>query len=512
MSSESNKNSFTSVLSINPYNETYYKSVSSFLNEENAAHFAKDQFVLSYINSREFINAQISISKNIPEIDLYDAIYNKAYDELALDQAVEYKIEFIEIFDTIDEDNRHFNVFIIDPLDITETFAPIIEKIKYIDTIIPSPLLIKTLYSKEILETSGAHCFIYFQESDAFLVVYNNQEYVYTKSLKYSFKEMYERFCELYGERIEYDDFLYFFSQTNLKKTNSDYKLYLLRLYKEIFANINDILTYAKRAFDIEKFEHVYIGSNIDTVTKLDEMLEVEIGIASSEFNFDYGFESTQHYTDQLHSLMHLYAHLPSDERYECNFTQFNRPPKFVKRESGKFILVTLFSLIAAFIYPVTYWSLNYAQKLQEDLLNQKFKEVHNQRVTREATLKSKVAEKEQAMTLLNKEKDEYIDKKHTLQKIHKVKVEYTMKAKLLATLTQDLNRYNVQVHALVYNEDEHGKYLRMDLVASKDKQITRMLAYITKVHEGKMRFSLDKIEYDKKLRKYRSELKVTIL
>jgi hypothetical protein len=512
MSSTSNQYSFSSVLSVNPYKETYYKSVSSFLNEETSPQFAKDQFVTSYINTKEFINAQIEISKNIPEEDLYDAIYNKAYDELALDQAVEYRIQYIEIYDTLDEDNRHFNVFIVDPLDITSTFLPIVEQIKYIDTIIPSPLLIRSLYSKNILETSGVHCFVYLQENDAFLVIYNNQEYVYTKSLKYSFKEMYERFCELYGERIDYEDFLRFYSQANLKETRSEYKAYFIKLYKEIFANINDILTYAKRAFEIDKFEHVYIGSNIETVTKLDEMLEVELGIASSEFNFDYGFESTQNYVDQLHALMHLYANLSFDEKYDCNFTQYQRPPKFIKRESGKLIILTAASLVLAFIYPVTYWTLTYAQNLQRDLLKEQYKEVHNKRVTREATLRNRAADKEKALAILEREKQEYISKKHTLIKIHKVKVDYPMKAKHLALLTKDLNKFDVRTDSFGYFEDKNKKYLIINLIASSDKKITKMLAYITKVHEGKLHFTLNKIAYDEEIKRYISELKVKIL
>ncbi len=510
--STSYQHSFSSILSVNPYKETYYKSVSSFLNEDPSPGYAKDQFVISYVNSKEFINAQIEISKNIPEEDLYDAIYNKAYDELALDQAIEYRIQYVEIFNALDENNRHFNVFIVDPLDITNTFLPVVEQVKYIDIIIPSPLLLKSLYLKEIIETSGAHCFIYLQENDAFLVIYDNEEYTYTKSLKYSFKEMYERFCELYGERIEYEDFLDFYANVNLKDTQSDYKEYFIKLYKEIFANINDILTYAKRAFEIEKFEHVYIGSNIDTVTKLDEMLEVELSIASSEFNFDYGFESNLNYIDQLHALMHIYANLSSEERYEANFTQYERPPKFIQRESGKLIVLTAVSLAIALSYPVTYWTLTYAQRLQEDLLKQSFKEVHNLKITREATLKNRIADKERILALLEKEKKEYIDKKNTLIKIHQVKVDYPMKAKLLTELTKDLNRFNVRTEGFTYEEKQNTKHLTIHLISSKDKRITKLLAYITKVHEGKLNFQLDKITFDKEIKKYISELKVTIL
>ena len=66
------------------------------------------------------------------------------------------------------------------------------------------------------------HCYIYFQENDAFITIYNEKEFLYTKSINYNFLQMHERFCELYGERVEYESFIEFFSTHNLKETNSD--------------------------------------------------------------------------------------------------------------------------------------------------------------------------------------------------------------------------------------------------------------------------------------------------
>ena len=64
------------------------------------------------------------------------------------------------------------------------------------------------------------------------------------------------------AERVEFEEFIEFYSTHNLKDTHSDYKEYLIRLYKEVFANINDILTYVKRAYELKKIEHVFIKSN----------------------------------------------------------------------------------------------------------------------------------------------------------------------------------------------------------------------------------------------------------
>jgi hypothetical protein len=510
--SKVSQHSFSSVISINPYNNTYISSVSSFLTQNRSPAFLKEQFALSYLNTKDFINAQIEISKNIPEEDLHDAINNKAYDELALDQAIEYHIQYIETFNNLDEDNRHFHVFIVDPLETAQTFEKVVDAIKYIDIIIPAPLLIKSLYSKEIIDESGVHCFLYFQENDAFLTIYSEREFIYTKSIKYSLIDMHERFCELYGERIDYESFINFYTKHSLKETQSDYKEYFIKLYKELFANVNDILTYVKRAFDIENFEHVYVGSQLDTVTKLDEMLEVELNIKTTEFDFDYGYENDGVYIDQLHALMHIYTTVAEDERYECNFSTYNRPPAFLKRESGKIITLAFVSFILAFAYPVTYWSLNYAQKLQEDLLNQKYREIHNIKITRQATIKNKEADKTKYLKLIENQNKEFTNKKNTLMKIHEVKVNYPMKAKLITLLTKDLNRYKVKMESLTYTEDNNQQMFTLNLVSSKDRRITKLIEYMTSKYADKFKFTLQEIKYDDEYRVYKAQLKVIIL
>lgn len=507
-----NNNSFTNVLSVNPYINEYVHGVSSFLAPVTTVEYDKEQLLVSYLNTKGYINNQIDISKNIPEEDILDAINIKIYDELGLDQAIEYQIQYIEIFNHLDSENRHFQVFIVDPLEIIETYQSTIDKIKYIDTITPTPLLIKALYSKEIIEDNGIHCFIYFEENDAFLTIYNEKNFIYTKSLRYSLLEMHERFCELYGERIEYNEFTYFLTTENLKHTTSEYKEFILKLYKEIFANINDILAYTKKAYDIEKVEQIYIGSQINLISKLYEIAEVELSIASNDFDFDYGFDKQDIYIDQIHALMHISTTLEEDEKYACNFSTFHRPPKFVQRESGKLIILVAASLFIAFSYPISYWVLTYSQDLQYQLLQQTYNEVHTEKSTRQATIKSRQADKAKVLALLQKEQDNYSSKKNTLIKIHDVKVNYPMKAQLITQLTSDLNKYRVKIQSIAYTQEEKTKQFALNLVASKDKKITQLLEYLTKKHDNVFKFSLENITYDETKKLYVSELKVNVL
>lgn len=510
--SKGSGHSFSSVISIDPYKGSYLSGISSFLTQTSLPEYAKDQYAISYINTQAFLHTQISISKNIPDEDLLDAITNAVYDEMALDQAITYQIQFIQAYNNLDETNKTFHVFIVDPLKINEIFEEPVRKLKYIDTIIPLPLLYKSLYSRDLIDHSGVHCFLSFDEADSSITVYKEREFLFTKTLKYSITNMHERFCELYGERIEYEEFITFLIHTNLKETQSPYTEFVLKLIKELFDNVNDIITYLKRAYEIDKIEHVYVGPLLNSVTKLDELAEFELSIKSLPLEFNYGFETTDSHITPINAMMHIHTALPEDEKYLCNFSHFHRPPRFSQRASGKFLILLAASLVIGFAYPILYWVLTYSQSLQYDLLSQEYANLHNQKTTREATIKNKEADKVKVLALLEEEEKDFNDKKGTLIKIHEVKASYPMKAKILSGFTDDLNKFDVKLESLNYSELNSTKKFEFDLVSSQDRKITQLLEHLTKNYEGEFAFTLNKIIYDKESKVYLGKLKVKML
>jgi len=503
---------FSSVISINPYAGEYYIGSANFISKTDNPRYAKEQYAISFINTKDFLHAQLGISKNIPEEDIKDALIHKAYDELALDQAVEYRIEAIESFANLDDENKYFHVFISDPLELDSIFESTLEKIKYIDTIIPTPLLIKSLYTKEIVDSNGVDCYVYIQENDAFLTIYNEQNFLDVKSLKFSLLEMHEKFCELYGEQIEYEKFCQFLSNENLRTSDSPYIDSILKLYKELFTNINEVLTYTKRRFELDKIDRIYIGSSLYFESKLYEILETEISVKSYLFEFDYGFENSGAYIDQMHQLMYLNTMLSEEKKYLINFSSYHRPPKFLKRESGKIIALTLISFIIAFAYPVTYWSLGYAQNMQLVLLRNNYNEIHSKKIIREATLQKKRADLKKVTELLNNEKKDFQEKKTTLIKIKKIKSGYIMKAKILTTFTKQFNTYDVKVRSLGYHETDASKKFFFDLVATNSSKITKLLKHLTNVYQNEFKFDLKTIMFDPKTKLYFSRLEASKL
>jgi len=509
----SKQQTFSTIISANPYRKDFYTGTLNSISSIASPSFSKEQYAVSFLNTKGFISALIGISKNIPEDDVYDALENKVYEELALDMALEYQFQYIEATGNATETENFYHVFVVDPLTLEQEFAPTVEQIKYIDQIVPVPLLLKSLYVKEILDSSGVHGFIYFQENDAFLAIYRDQEFIYAKSLKYSLKQMHERFCELIGELIELSSFENILSTQGLNPTNSEYQKALFKLFGEVFLHINDIITYAKRAFEIKLFDAIYIGSAVGTISGLDEYAQTYLGLKTHPFDFDYGFKTTGVKADQIHQLMHLYARLESDERYECNFTIFHRPPPFTKRDSGKLILVVAASLAAALLYPGTYWGLSYVEEFHYALMNQEYEKVHIEKMTREATVNLKISNKNAAQALLDQEKAAYKQKQDSLIQINDKKVNYPMKAKIAADFTRSFNQYRVKLQSMGYSEDANStvKAFTFMLTAAKTQDVTALLKHLTDTKRDRYDFDLQLISYDSNTSSYLSELKAVL-
>lgn len=509
----SKQQSFSTIVSANPYRKDYYSSTLNTISEISSPSFSKDQYVVSFLNTKGFISALIGVSKNVPDDDIYDALENKVYEELALDVAVEYQIQYVEAPNRFSESERFFHVFVVDPLTLEQEFSSVIESVKYIDQIVPIPLFLKSLYSREIIESHGAHAFIYFQDNDAFFTLYNDQEFIYTKSLKFSLLQLHERFCELLGEPIDFISFKHLLASEGLGSINPEYQKNLLKLFGEVFIHINDIVNYAKRSFEIKQFETIYIGSLAGSVIGLDEYAQTYTGIKTLPFHFEYGFNAGTKNVDQIHQLMHLYARLESNERYECNFTIFNRPPPFAKRDSGKLILVAGAAIAAALLYPGTYWGLGYVEEFHYAIMNQEYETVHIDKMTREATINLKLANKNAAQVLLDKEKSDYKQKQDTLIQVHDKKVNYPMKAKIAADFTKSFNQYRVKLKSMGYVEDQNGtqKTFSFILTSPKTQDITALLKHLTATKQQQYDFGMQLISYDSNSSSYLSELKAVL-
>lgn len=473
----SDKKGFTSIVSIDLESKNAFRFERNEIKPHNLDKSSKtDEFFISYIYAKDIISSTLEVSRSIPDSDLQDVVEIKAYEELGLDTATEYKITFFET-EINDTKNRLLNVFAINAELVREQFSAIKSKTKYIDYVSTAPFLIGSLYRKNILEKEGVQCFVYLQKNDAFLAIYRAGNYLYSKSLRYSLKEISEKFCELLGERVEEDDFYHMLAAEGVHPANIGHQTHIEQLFGEIFSYINDVLIFAKRSYGIESVDQFYFGTEVGMISGIEEYSKSHLGLVSYDFNFNIAINSKEWYIDQMHILMILasQAYFESQDESE-NFTIFKRPPAFSKRPSGRLAGILVASLVLSFAYPAYQYA--YGTKLAFDTMKQKenFSDL-NQKANTLRTALATLAEEKKGLDVKFSQQNERLQfRKKLLDEIHEKKVNYPMKGVIISDLVSLLNNRNIMVSKITEANGE----MTLSLRSRSDKKLTELLKDIS--------------------------------
>jgi len=494
---------YSNIISIDPITLNSYEYSKNEIRVNKLEKSKKDSFFTSYIPAKDIITASIDMNRSITEEDLRDAIEIKVYDELGLDSAVNYSITYIEAA-TNDTKNRLFNVFVIDANLVQERLAPIKKQTKYIDYVTGSPFLLQALYRKNFLEPDSVDCFIYFQKEDAFLAIYRDGEYVYSKSLHYSLTQINEKFCELLGERIDEKDFNNLLTNEGLKGSNLDYQQHLMKLFGEIFLYINDVLIYVKRSYNLDSIDKIYIGSEVGELLGLDEYAQSYLGLEAHEFNFSIAINSKEWYIDQIHILMILSTQVYFEDKNDnLNFSPFKRPPPLSQRTSGKLMGAIAASIIISLGYPAYQMGFDYYLQLKLSSQRKVFTKLNKRTTAIKRELADIKREKDKVKALVKKETVKFDFRKKLLDEIYAKKISYPMKALIMSELFKISNKNKNKL----ISADFKDNILVLDVENRSDKKITEFIQDLTKL--GKYKINTDKIVKDEKKRRYLSQISI---
>jgi len=516
---DSNKNKIkesvpTKIISIDNYAERYYKYENGTIFSFKKLAYSNTHLNITYIANKDMIIAPIELSKGIPEDSIDGALEDKAYEELGLDPAVEYTIKYMET-EVQESENRVFQMFIIEEDRYYELFMNLRESIKYVDFIVPAPLLYKTLYEYEILEKKQIHCFLYFTQRDATITFYKDGEYLYSKSINYSLQQIYDRYCEFVGKTVDEKEFFQIFQKEGVKTTQIEYQQNFIKLFNEIFITINDIIIYTKRAYKIEVIDQMYIGSDIGPISGIEEYAQNYLGLYAIPMAFDFGIDSDEWYIDQYHFMMVLtvlrYQEKKENPEIEfdiLNFTKYPRPPVFYKRPSGQFAISITAAILVAAAYPMYFLVYAYMNEL---VIYQKKKE--DEPLSKEvAKYKSILAQKtrqiKQLDNILKAKREKYIAKEKTLEQVYKKKVYYRLQSEQLALFAQDMKEYKVKTNQIESNASNY----HIRLIAEDDDKITKFVKEITHKYDKELKYiNIPKIHKDDKSSMYMGNLEVDL-
>ncbi len=474
----SQKAKIKSVLTVDAYDKKYYTLKGQKFKSVKSLSFSNLNLVSAFINNKDMISSTIEVSRSIPVDD--EVIEFRAYEELGLDEATEYLIRYFEKEDDGEGNVLFYDVFVIELSLLEETYADVIKETKFIDLLIPSPMLFKSLYHREILSSSGVHCFIYFTKDDALITFYKDSEYLYSKSIEYSLEHIYDKYCELSGDRVDEDEFFKILESEGLKTIHADYQQNLMKLFGDIFITINDIVIYAKRAFDLPTIDQMFIGSSRGPIIGLDEYSENYLGLESSELNFNFNLENNDWYTDQFQLMLAITSmeFLESEEGI-INLTIFERAPVFYKRTSGQFIIFTVISILVGVSYPLVYLVGSYMNDATNIVLSANEVQLKEQSEKYKKVLGKKKKRISELDTEIDTLKEKYHAKEKTLTTIYNKKVHYTMKSELYYIFSKDIRKFKVNTDTIATD----GNNLTFSLLSKDDKEITRLIKHISETH-----------------------------
>ena len=502
---------YSAIITIDPSNLKSYIFRNNEIKPNKLTGFKKENFYISSISSKYLIMESIEISSSIADEDLDSAIDIQVYDELNFDPAIQYSIFYKEYTNSQESDKRKFNIFAVDTKNIEEEFKGVIDKVKYIDYILPEPLLIKSVYKKNLINKESVDCFLYFKEEDAFIAIYADGDYIYSKSINFSLKRMHEKFCELSGESYSYKDFIDFILSGYLENISKADQRLLVKLYKEIFVYVNDIIFYVKRAYQVENIDRIFINSTIGIFKNIDKYIRTYLDIEPHKLKFIIAKNQKEIKDDQMHNLMILSAlDYMEDMDESLNFSLFKRPPPFRQRAIGRIFYTALFSIILSFLYPAYQLGYNYFLKIK---LSKSVKKEHKLyikalNIKRELTKLYDREKKIKSKLIAENKKLSFREK--LLKQIYSKKIHYPMKIKLLSEIFEKMNKYKTKIYDFKISNDKHGNTVMHFFAFSRsDKNITELIKALTAIK--KYAISTKEIKKDNKKRVYLSDIKVVL-
>jgi predicted transcriptional regulator len=506
------KKSSSSIITIDPYSATSYKFSSNEIveNDLSRSSFSKNNFFVSYVMAKDIVSGTLEISRSIPENDLKDALEIKAYEDLGLDSSINYKINYVETAASAsDQKNYIYDVFAVNTESMLQSFAPLKRKISYVDYITAAPFLIGALYKKGIIDQhGGAECFIYFQKNDAFLTLYQNGHYLYSKSLRYSLREINERFCSLLGERIDEDTFFSMLKKDGLNTTDIKYQQQFMKLFGEIFLYINDISVYAKRYCNISQIARVYIGTDIGIIFGMNEYAKSYMGVEALDFNFSIAINSKEQYIDQVHIMMILAAqiYMESDASEDTNFTIFKRPDPLSKRPAGKFFGVIGGVLLIALAYPAFQLSIGIYKTISLEFKRQELTKVKIEADELRGNIARLQIEYNATKEKLSNEQNILTTRKSLIAEIRSKRVDYSMKATVMSDLIGLANNNSVKIEKIAQQNDT----IVLSLIGPNEKHFTELMNTIANTE--KYSIKTKEIIKDDNVSRYRSDIYMEIL
>ena len=501
-----NKANKNSIVTIDAYNNTSYKITNSSAIKLSNLKVSKRDSSVSYIANKDLIIEPLELSSSLPSEHLDNIITDKIYEELRLDPAIDYKISYIK--QSSNNNKTKYQVIIADNSEFKSRVSKFKSKLKTLESVVPAPLLYSSLYQKKLLDSSCADMFIYFGDYDSFVTFYNRGKYLYSKSIKFSLDNMYDRFVQLAQEPLlTKEQFREVLSKDGLKSDNDKYRELIIHIMNECFLTINDVVIYTKRAYDISEIKRSFVGFAWGYIEGIGAYVKNYLSIDSKPLFSLYSNYSQLQDIDPIHSLMYLTQDELNSSTLELpNLTPYPKPAPISKRPAGK-ILSLFLGTTALFMIPIAYdYFVGLTLKGQNLVLEQKEHKLTSEANRYKSAIEHKKEELNALDKALSKTEEIYENKKGKLKKVYNKKFNYKMRSEQLAIITKILENYDIKSRNIEINDTNYF----IEVESKDDKEITSFIKkLVATLDKDIKRVNIKQINFDKKEQLYKGVLNI---
>lgn len=432
-------------LKINPLNKT----------DKNATNIATLKF-------KDLYNTRIQTMLEGSELE--NDIIAQTRKNLNLDEQSEFLIKYRIV------DMNEFESYAVSFENLEIFLKDALQELKYIDYIIPEPFLFEALYANGNLSADGAHCFLFFENDDAFLVLYQNGKFSLSRGLgRYNFEHLKAQYASATGINLDIEDFL---KKLKNEGTSAD----LLSVLDDMAYYISDLFN-GISSLQNAGISKVFVGSSIGSIPGLAQLISQRVLIDTKDFDFNKKIEGADLDLSCMNTLAYLYAKNAAkvETSTTLNFSPFLRPPSFLKRDGGQFLALMGVACVLALILPainlitaVYYFSLNQYENSVLEKRKQEISLLEPNQKANEDSLKvqlDKIKTLEENIQISKKLIDDSKDKK----------LDYRARSEFLYDISNFIREANVYATNIKISNDN----VKISLLSDKDSRITQLIENI---------------------------------
>jgi len=313
--------------------------------------FQKNDIITSSIDIKDIITYTFKLPKSTPEEQLNTEAEIYFYENAGID--LNKKFISFYMFRTLEEEDSYLvEAIAIDEDNLHKKFNSLLTRSNWIDFISLSTLTFSEFYPTYKKEPKK-DAFVYLDNEQSFIAVYENGEYLYSKTLN-------PLAPLLKILDMDYNKFIETISTKGVSKDNYDVDEFLVageieRFFSDYFMAINNRLSYGKTIFYLDHIDNIYFYTpfHIEGMDNLKSFWDL------SEINFETIKVEDINFLDKLTLLY-------NEKHYEdkINFSIFPQPPQFYKTKS--------FQLFAIIFLTFAIFGGDFANRYYNNLQHQK--------------------------------------------------------------------------------------------------------------------------------------------